>query len=75
MPAWDAGGKGTAIKKPRMRRIRCLWWTRRTHDITLHETFVPRESKGGHAPQPAVTLGSGAIWMQAYDAVTTKGGA
>src|SRR5208282_691118 len=24
--------------------------------------------------QPAVTLGAGTIWMQAYDAVTTKGG-
>src|SRR6202035_4823290 len=25
-------------------------------------------------PQPAVTLGAGTIWMQAYDAVTTRGG-
>ena len=25
-------------------------------------------------PQPAVTLGAGTIWMQAYDAVTTKAG-
>ena len=28
----------------------------------------------GAAPQPAVTVGAGAIWMQAYEAVTTKGG-
>ena len=52
-----------------------LVWTRRMHDITMHETFVPQGCKGSLAPQRAVTLGSGAIWMQAYDAVTTKGGA
>ena len=52
-----------------------LVWTRRMHDITMHETFVPQGCKGRCAPQRAVTLGSGAIWMQAYDAVTTKGGA
>jgi len=52
-----------------------LVWTRHMHDITMHETFVPQGCKGTHAPQHAVTLGSGAIWMQAYDAVTTKGGA
>jgi len=52
-----------------------LVWTRRMHDITMHETFVPQGCKGRHAPQRAVTLGSGAIWMQAYDAVTTKAGA
>jgi FAD/FMN-containing dehydrogenase len=50
-----------------------LVWTRRMHDITVHETFVPQGCEGKHAPQRAVTLGSGAIWMQAYDAVTTKG--
>ncbi len=52
-----------------------LVWTRHMHDITTHETFVPQGCKASHAPQRAVTLGSGAIWMQAYEAVTTKGGA
>jgi len=52
-----------------------LVWTRRMHDITMHETFIPQGCKGRHTPQRAVTLGSGAIWMQAYEAVTTKGGA
>jgi FAD/FMN-containing dehydrogenase len=52
-----------------------LVWTRHMHDITMHETFVPQGCKASHAPQRAVTLGSGAIWMQAYEAVTTKGGA
>ena len=49
-----------------------LLWTRHMHDIAMHDSFVPRGCKS--APQRAVTLGSGAIWMQAYDAVTTKAG-
>lgn len=52
-----------------------LVWTRHIDDITMHEAFVTQGSKSGYAPQPAVTLGAGTIWMQAYDAVTTKGGA
>jgi FAD/FMN-containing dehydrogenase len=47
-------------------------WTRRMHDITMHETFVPQGCKGRCAPQRAVTLGSGALWMQAYDAVARR---
>jgi len=52
-----------------------LVWTRHMHDITMHETFVPQGCPASHAPQRAVTVGSGAVWMQAYDAVTTKAGA
>jgi len=52
-----------------------LVWTRHMHDIAMHQNFVPQGCDAKHAPQRAVTLGSGAIWMQAYDAVTTKGGA
>lgn len=51
-----------------------LIWTRRMHDVAVVEGFVPRECRGKQPPQRAVTCGSGAIWMQAYDAVTTKGG-
>ncbi|HVN07863.1 MAG TPA: FAD-binding protein [Patescibacteria group bacterium] len=51
-----------------------LIWTRRMHDVAMVEGFVPRECRGKQPPQRAVTCGSGAIWMQAYDAVTTKGG-
>ncbi len=50
-----------------------LVWMRHMHDITMQEAFVPQGCKGG--PQKAVTLGAGTIWMQAYDAVTTKAGA
>jgi len=52
-----------------------LVWTRHMHDITFHEMFVPQGCERTHRPQRAVSCGSGAIWMQAYDAVTTKGGA
>ena len=49
-----------------------LVWTRRMNHIELHEAFVPQ---GCHvAPQPAVSIGAGAMWIDAYDAVTTKGG-
>jgi FAD/FMN-containing dehydrogenase len=50
-----------------------LIWTRHMHDVTIQQDFVPRGCKS--TPQRAVTLGSGAIWMQAYNAVTTKAGA
>jgi hypothetical protein len=50
-----------------------LIWTRHMHDVTIQPDFVP---SGCHVnPQRAVTVGSGTIWMQAYDAVTTKAGA
>lgn len=49
-----------------------LIWTRHLDEVTMHSEFVPQGCKT--APQPAVTLGSGVIWMRAYDAVTTKAG-
>jgi len=51
-----------------------LIWTRHMHDVTTNDAFVPRGCDGKQA-QRAVTCGSGAIWMQAYDSVTTKAGA
>jgi len=52
-----------------------LIWTRHMHDITINPSFIPQGCQSTHAPQRAVTVGSGTIWMQAYDAVTTKAGA
>ncbi|HWY59372.1 MAG TPA: FAD-binding protein, partial [Terriglobales bacterium] len=51
-----------------------LIWTMHMNDITMHSEFIPQGCAGVHKSEPAVTLGAGAIWMQAYDAVTTKGG-
>jgi FAD/FMN-containing dehydrogenase len=49
-----------------------LVWTRDMHAIELHDAFVPTGCKV--PPRPAVTIGAGARWLQAYDAVTTRGG-
>jgi FAD/FMN-containing dehydrogenase len=51
-----------------------LIWTRRMGAITPHDAFVPRGCADGVPPVPAVSVGPGAIWRQAYDAVTTQGG-
>jgi FAD/FMN-containing dehydrogenase len=51
-----------------------LIWTRAMNSITLHDAFVPQGCTAQQPAQPAVTVGAGAIWGQAYDAVTTKGG-
>ncbi len=40
--------------------------------IALHDGFVAEGCRD--APQPAVTVGAGAIWMHVYNAVTTHGG-
>jgi FAD/FMN-containing dehydrogenase len=49
-------------------------WTRHMTDIEMHSAFVPQGCRDRMAPQPAVTLGAGTHWMQAYQAVTTRGG-
>ncbi len=49
-------------------------WTRHMTDIQMHAAFVPQGCQGRVGPQPAVTLGAGTHWMQAYQAVTTRGG-
>jgi hypothetical protein len=45
-----------------------LIWTRRMHDITVQNDFVARGCKSTFAPQRAVTVGAGTIWLQAHDA-------
>jgi len=51
-----------------------LIWTRPMKDITLHDAFVAAGCAALQAPQPAVTVGAGAIWMHTYNQVTTQGG-
>lgn len=50
-----------------------LIWTRHMNDVRLDPAFVAQGCEGTPA-QPAVTLGAGALWIDAYDAVTTRGG-
>jgi FAD/FMN-containing dehydrogenase len=49
-----------------------LVWPRHMNKVTLHDAFVAQGCT--EAPQPAVTIEAGAMWIDAYDAVTTKGG-
>jgi FAD/FMN-containing dehydrogenase len=51
-----------------------LVWTRHMNAIETHDAFVGQGCAGRQAPQPAVTIEVGAMWVDAYDAVTTKGG-
>lgn len=51
-----------------------LVWTRHMKDVVLHDAFVGQGCEEKQAPQPAVTVGAGAMWVDAYDAVTTRGG-
>ena len=51
-----------------------LVWTRRMNDVTVHESFVPRGCTSSRQSQPAVTIGAGAMWTDAYNAVTTRTG-
>jgi FAD binding domain/Berberine and berberine like len=49
-----------------------LVWTRHMNSITVHDDFVPAGCAA--APKHAVSVEAGAIWMQVYDAVTTRHG-
>jgi FAD/FMN-containing dehydrogenase len=67
-------GGGHSYQGTSNARDSLLLWTRHMNDITLHAAFVPQGCAGTHAPQPAVTLGAGTIWIHAYEAVTNRGG-
>ena len=49
-----------------------LIWTKRMDSIVIHDAFAGEGCAGTEAPQPAVTIGAGAIWGQVYTEVTTK---
>jgi hypothetical protein len=51
-----------------------LIWTRAMNQIVLHDAFVAQGCSGSVSPQAAVTIESGAMWIDAYEAVTTKAG-
>ena len=51
-----------------------LVWTRAMNKIVLHDAFLGQGCAKSQAPQPAVTIGSGAMWIDAYRAVTTEAG-
>jgi FAD/FMN-containing dehydrogenase len=49
-----------------------LIWTRAMDGITLHDGFIAQGCSD--MPQPAVSIGAGAIWMYAYNMVATSAG-
>jgi FAD/FMN-containing dehydrogenase len=52
-----------------------LIWTRpNMQAIELSDGFVPQGAAGLVEPEPAVSVGAGAIWIDAYNAVTTVAG-
>ena len=63
-----AGGGHSCSGAHRTRHDSLLgWYVSSKRDATVQENFVPSGCKS--APQRAVTVGSGTIWNQAYDAV------
>jgi len=51
-----------------------LIWTRAMNDVTLHQAFVGAGCEGKIKPEPAVSAGAGAMWIDLYHAVTTEAG-
>jgi FAD/FMN-containing dehydrogenase len=52
-----------------------LIWTRpNMAAVEVHDSFVPQGATGRAEPETAVSVGAGAIWMDAYNAVTTVAG-
>jgi hypothetical protein len=51
-----------------------LVWTRAMNAVSLHDAFVPRGGEGKVPPVPAVSAGAGAMWIDLYDAVTSRAG-
>ena len=52
-----------------------LIWTRpNMQAIELNDSFVPQGGAGLVAPEPAVSVDAGCLWIDAYNAVTTLGG-
>ena len=51
-----------------------LIWTRAMNQVELHDAFVPKGCEGKMEAQPAASIGAGAVWIDAYYAVTVKAG-
>ena len=51
-----------------------LIWTRAMNQVTLHEAFVASGREGKAQPVPAVSAEAGAMWIDLYDAVTSRAG-
>jgi FAD/FMN-containing dehydrogenase len=48
-------------------------WTHRMREVTVHDRFVPAGSPAGVAGVPAITVGAGTRWLEAYQALLPHG--
>jgi FAD/FMN-containing dehydrogenase len=48
-------------------------WTHRMREVTVHEAFVPAGSPANTAGVPAITVGAGTRWLEAYQALLPYG--
>lgn len=48
-------------------------WTHRMREVTVHDDFVPAGSPAGEAGVPAITVGAGTRWLEAYQALLPYG--
>jgi len=48
-------------------------WTHRMREVTVHDSFVPAGSPAGAAGVPAITVGAGTRWLEAYQALLPCG--
>jgi FAD/FMN-containing dehydrogenase len=51
-----------------------LIWTRPMRGVVLHDAFVGSGCEAQVSPQPAVSIGAGAIWGHVYNEVMVKAG-
>src|SRR5579859_3778034 len=51
-----------------------LVWTRKMRKVRMIDAFVPEGCAGLADPVPAVAMEAGAMWIDAYEVVTVKGG-
>jgi FAD/FMN-containing dehydrogenase len=51
-----------------------LIWTRAMNKVTVHEAFVASGCAGKAQPVPAVSTEAGAMWIDLYNAVTSRAG-
>jgi FAD/FMN-containing dehydrogenase len=48
-------------------------WTHRMRDVVVHDCFVPSGSPADQAGVPAITVGAGTRWLEAYQALLPYG--
>jgi len=50
-----------------------LIWTHRMRAVVVHDSFVPAGAAGHAVPEPAISLGAGVRWLEAYQALAECG--